>query len=108
MPMLIQAFGDDVVEVFPYKADENGWCEKLIDNRCSVYDDRPLFCNVEEMWKISENPKDEYYTENIKACNAMMDEDNVPINYRINESRNQTRKEPEESATRPGDGSADN
>jgi Fe-S-cluster containining protein len=39
----------EAVDAFPYKGDENGVCEKLVDNKCSVYEDRPLLCNIERM-----------------------------------------------------------
>lgn len=36
---------------FPYKTDASGVCEKLVDGKCSVYEDRPLLCNVKELGK---------------------------------------------------------
>ena len=40
-----------LIDKFPYETQwQNGWCEKLIEEdgeyKCSVYDERPLLCNV--------------------------------------------------------------
>jgi len=69
---------------FPYNADENGVCEKLIDNKCSIYDNRPDVCNIYKMALKSSLPIEEYYNISVKACNDFMDNDNVPLNFRIN------------------------
>jgi Fe-S-cluster containining protein len=67
---------------FPYKH-INGVCEKLVDNKCSVYDDRPLICNIDKMIEYREFDKEEYYAENIAACNQIMDEDGIDQSFRI-------------------------
>ena len=37
---------------FPYGFDENGRCLMLgSDNKCIVYDTRPLVCNIKAMWQ---------------------------------------------------------
>jgi len=36
---------------FPYGWDSSGSCEKLKDGKCTVYDTRPLLCNVQSMSK---------------------------------------------------------
>lgn len=41
---------DETID-FPYK-DTNGVCEMLVDNKCSIYDMRPMVCNTEEMFKL--------------------------------------------------------
>jgi Fe-S-cluster containining protein len=71
-------------EDFPFNVDENGACEKLIDNKCSVYNDRPDVCSVYKMALKSSIPIDEYYNLSIKICNDIMDNDNLPLNFRIN------------------------
>jgi len=70
---------------FPYSCDETGRCEKLTDdNKCSVYDNRPLVCNVKELCLFLEQDPKEFYKFNASVCNTMMDEDNVPLEFRIN------------------------
>jgi Fe-S-cluster containining protein len=38
-----------LVQEFPYKYDENGKCEMLVDNKCTAYEDRPLICRVDDL-----------------------------------------------------------
>lgn len=69
---------------FPYQVDETGRCEKLTtDNKCSVYQDRPLICNIDKFLTLFGLDKQKAYAENIKICNDWMDEDNIPQEYRI-------------------------
>ena len=35
-----------LVDEFPYGTDENGVCMKFKDGLCSVYENRPLLCNI--------------------------------------------------------------
>ena len=71
---------------FPYTYDESGRCEMLgEDNRCKVYDSRPLICNVERVAELSGKDKAAFYEENIRACNQMMDEAGLPAELRIKE-----------------------
>mgnify|MGYP001819312216 CR=1 FL=1 len=38
-----------LVDEFPYGTDENGVCMKYKDGLCTVYDNRPLLCNIERI-----------------------------------------------------------
>lgn len=40
---------EPLIAAFPYGTDENGACMMLVDGQCSVYEDRPLLCDVERM-----------------------------------------------------------
>jgi Fe-S-cluster containining protein len=69
---------------FPFKFDETGRCEKLTDkNQCSVYEERPLICNIEELGKIFPLSKQGFFDLNKTQCNKIMDEDGIPIEFRI-------------------------
>lgn len=69
---------------FPYSWDDSGKCEMLgEDNKCKVYDERPLICNVDKLMTFFKYPEEEFYSLNRKSCNEMMDIDNVPQLYRI-------------------------
>lgn len=61
---------------FPYKAKENGHCEKLDENlKCSVYENRPSLCRIDDhlnSGKCSQN-KEDYYRDTTKACKALME-----------------------------------
>lgn len=69
---------------FPYNTNEIGYCEMLIDDMCSVYNDRPDICDVNKMFLKSNLDIKEYYKLNIEQCNKFMDEDNIPLSFRIN------------------------
>lgn len=75
-------------DVFPYSWDETGRCEKLTDdNKCSIYNDRPLICNVDDMFDAvyhKQMTREEFYRANADLCNKWMDENNTPIKLRIN------------------------
>ena len=72
---------------FPYTWDENGVCENLTeDNKCKVYDNRPLLCNVDKFAEYINYNKKEFYKSNIRACNYMMDLDNVSLELRIKDN----------------------
>ena len=49
----------------------NGVCRYLVNNLCSIYENRPSICNIEEMYLsnfkevMTEN---EFINKNIKAC----------------------------------------
>ena len=62
---------------------QNGACKMFVNDMCSVYDDRPDICKVEEMAKKNNIPKEIYYKMAIDVCNNMMDEDNIPLKFRI-------------------------
>ena len=49
----LDPFRQFLVSKFPYKTLEDGSCEKLTeDGLCSVYEDRPVMCNVKLMAKF--------------------------------------------------------
>lgn len=70
---------------FPYQWDESGKCEKLTDdNRCAVYEDRPLVCKIDELMLVAGIEKELYYKLTAQACNKMMQEDSIDISLRVN------------------------
>ena len=71
------------VQTFPFKADATGACEKLVDGKCSVYEDRPLLCNVEELGKAMRVNEAEWFKANAFACNRIIDLLNLDPMYKI-------------------------
>jgi len=63
-------------EEFPYSWDESGCCEMLKDNLCSVYENRPLLCNVKKIGELySEQtgvPLSDLYALNARICNSLI------------------------------------
>ena len=58
---------------FPYTHKE-GVCEKLgEDNRCTIYETRPLICRIEESCEYFGRDKQKYFELNIKGCHEIID-----------------------------------
>ena len=69
---------------------EDGSCEKLTeDGLCSVYEDRPIMCNVRLMSKFYEGSTEEYYDITAKICNIMIEEAGLDSKYLIKELQNE-------------------
>ena len=63
------------IEDFPYKAKENGHCEKLVDGKCSVYENRPDLCNVDKKYDTSYKDvmsRKEYHNLTKQACCSLI------------------------------------
>lgn len=69
---------------FPFKVDETGKCEKLgLDNKCTVYENRPDICNIDKMIEIHGIDKDKAYIDTINVCNTWMEEDGLKTFIKI-------------------------
>jgi len=68
---------------FPLATNPDGSCMHLVDNKCSIYDTRPLVCRIKEYGQSIGKQGDEWIKANIRACNEIMDQDGVPQEYRI-------------------------
>jgi Fe-S-cluster containining protein len=54
--------------------DENGQCKNFINSKCSIYENRPLVCNVDEYYKFvvsKKVSKRKFYTENYVVCEKL-------------------------------------
>lgn len=61
---------------FPYKWDNNGVCENLdSDNKCKVYDNRPLLCNIEKVAEVFKIDKKQFFDVNYEACKILKEQD---------------------------------
>lgn len=56
---------------FPYGYDENGVCENSLDNKCKVYDNRPLICNVERFADELKIDKETFFKQNESYCQEL-------------------------------------
>lgn len=71
---------------FPHHIYENGECEMLDDNnKCKVYENRPLVCNIDKMADYLGKSKEDFYKLNVKACNKMIKEEGLDDEYLIKE-----------------------
>lgn len=65
---------------------QNGKCDKLKNNLCTIYDSRPLLCRIEDSYDqlfSSYMTKEEFYIQNAKACNELQEKLNIDIKYRV-------------------------
>lgn len=55
----------------------NGICKYLVGNKCSIYNERPLICRVEESYYAffsKEMSKEEYYQKNYDVCKQLKEQ----------------------------------
>jgi len=60
----------------------DGQCRYFINNQCSIYDERPLICNIEKYYEtfLSEIlTKEEFYQKNHGACMELKSENSINI-----------------------------
>jgi Fe-S-cluster containining protein len=66
-----------LVKDFPEPIDSDGVCVHLKDNRCSIYETRPLICRVDDYYEVVKDEfksKDHYIYYTINLCNTMITE----------------------------------
>ena len=73
----------EAIDSFPYAVDKNGVCEKFLDNKCSVYENRPLLCNVEKLAVLKGFDKNHWYRINAIACNFLIRQAGLDDSYLI-------------------------
>lgn len=51
----------------------NNICDYLIDNKCSIYEDRPLYCRIKEYGEefYPQYSREEWYNINYAACQML-------------------------------------
>jgi hypothetical protein len=55
----------------------DGQCRYFINNQCSIYEERPLICNIEKYYEtfLSEVlTKEEFYQKNYTSCMSLKNE----------------------------------
>ena len=74
----------ELIDRFPYKPNLDGSCPKLDgQNRCLVYNNRPIICNIKLVAILLKQPIEERFKLNIEACNAMIREAGLDESYLI-------------------------
>jgi hypothetical protein len=73
-----------LIKEFPYKPNANGDCEMLVDGQCSVYEDRPVLCNIKKMSELfySDDPIG-HYLDCAHVCNALISYADLDPSYMI-------------------------
>lgn len=65
---------------------EDGSCKYLINNQCSIYESRPEYCKVFEMYNKyyrTDYSIEEFYNLNIKVCNELQEIMQIDTKFRI-------------------------
>lgn len=68
---------------FPYKFTSKGACTMLKDRKCTVYENRPLICNVDKFIEVFGLDKEHAYAVGIKECNELIRRYKLPDKYLI-------------------------
>lgn len=58
-------------EIYAELDDGTGTCKYLVGNKCSIYDNRPLICRIDESYDVFFKElmtKNEYYEFSYKTC----------------------------------------
>ena len=94
----------DLLSIFPYKAKPDGSCPKLTeDGLCSVYDSRPIICNIKLGAQLLNHDITDWYRINAENCNSLINNAGISTDYlvKIEESSKETTKTYEEGRIRP-------
>ena len=69
------------IDLFPYKTNEDGSCEKMVDNQCSVYENRPLMCNIKQAAEQLDMPisTNDWYQLNYIGCAVLQHEERIGL-----------------------------
>ncbi|MRX73378.1 YkgJ family cysteine cluster protein [Bacillus lacus] len=71
---------------FLEKYNQNGSCNKLKDNECTIYEERPLLCRIDEAYDqifSAYMTRKDFYRQNAKACNELQEKLNISLEYRV-------------------------
>ena len=74
----------ELADRFPYDVNSDGSCSMLQENgTCSVYEDRPILCNLKKMSLIRNIPEKEYYIMVARVCNDLIEEGGLDTSYLV-------------------------
>jgi len=74
----------ELIDRFPYKPNLDGSCPMLdTQNRCTVYNDRPILCNIKLVATLLKQSVEERYELSKEACNAMIRQAGLDKDYLI-------------------------
>jgi len=74
----------DLIDRFPYDVNPDGSCSMLNEEGlCSVYENRPIMCNVDLMGELLHQDTTEWYRINADSCNKMINAANLDPKYLV-------------------------
>lgn len=74
--------GIDFLEEFNIE----GQCSMLKENKCTIYESRPLLCRIDESYEqifSTLMTKEEFYMQNAIACNTLQEKLGIENKYRV-------------------------
>ena len=79
-PTVIQ----DLVNRFPYEVNDDGSCSMLTeDGLCSVYDNRPIMCNINLMGQLLQQSQTDWYQQQADICNQLITNAGLHSDYLV-------------------------
>ena len=94
----------DLLSIFPYRPKPDGSCPKLTeDGLCSVYESRPIICNITLSSKLYNHDITDWYRINADNCNNLIEKAGLSTDYlvKIEESSKEITKTYEEGRIGP-------
>ena len=94
----------DLLSIFPYRPKPDGSCPKLTeDGLCSVYETRPIICNIKLAAQVLNHDITDWYRINAENCNNLINNAGISSDYlvKIEESAKEAHKTYEEGRTGP-------
>ena len=74
----------ELIRRFPYNTNEDGSCEMLTDDGlCSVYENRPLLCNLKLAALLVGYTNDDWMKLQATECNSMIKEAGLDEKYKV-------------------------
>lgn len=78
LPVLYKA-----IKEFPYTPNTDGSCPMLYENKCSVYAQRPLLCDIKKLGELLDMDLYTWYKVNSDCCNELIKAENFPDSYLV-------------------------
>ena len=94
----------DLLSIFPYRPKPDGSCPKLTeDGLCSVYETRPIICNIKLAAQVLNHDITDWYRINAENCNNLINNAGISTDYlvKIEESSKKITKTYEEGRIGP-------
>jgi Fe-S-cluster containining protein len=74
----------DLVNRFPYEVNDDGSCSMLTeDGLCSVYDNRPIMCNINLMGQLLQQSQDDWHRKQADVCNELISNAGLSPDYLV-------------------------
>ena len=74
----------DLVNRFPYEVNDDGSCSMLTeDGLCSVYENRPIMCNINLMGQLLQQSQADWHRKQADVCNELISNAGLSPDYLV-------------------------